>query len=494
MSKILDPKWRFAMCIRAVTLATLVSALAAGEEVKGRGTSIDDGPKFNVQLLNGALRRPPAGRSIVMTKKNGKRYRCHLPSTSTSGAAEETSGTPPSTPPLTSYLQQLKNTCFYRLEGWWTYEFCYRQSFRQYHQENGKDKAENKITQDYTLGEWWVAKKGDEDGEDSEDAAAGRSITGGSSGGSGGAAGTATVAVEKLGEDPKTRKRFWSQLYGNGTHCDITGRPRETEVRVRCSGGEPSHIASVEEVSTCRYVVYFATPLLCKHPAFAAEENSKDDSHAIQCEPLGLDGVPLPAPKKSEGGLRVVSESVLTSSAGAVAATAAPAPAPAPDPKLRRYGLGTCLLHMRYNYRGIVIGYDTRCMQSEAWMRANAIDTLKHGRNQPFYHVLADSRDRPGAPVNYVAQELLDLDTPPEPLQHPLLEQYFASFDQPRGRFVPSSALREVYGEPLEVFDGSETATDALDEAGPDPSPGTDKDVGVPLDEDGKPLLINDPP
>ena len=118
------------MCIRAVTLATLVSALAAGEEVKGRGTSIDDGPKFNVQLLNGALRRPPAGRSIVMTKKNGKRYRCHLPSTSTSGAAEETSGTPPSTPPLTSYLQQLKNTCFYRLEGWWTYEFCYRQSFR----------------------------------------------------------------------------------------------------------------------------------------------------------------------------------------------------------------------------------------------------------------------------------------------------------------------------------------------------------------------------
>jgi hypothetical protein len=98
------------MCIRAVTLATLVSALAAGEEVKGRGTSIDDGPKFNVQLLNGALRRPPAGRSIVMTKKNGKRYRCHLPSTSTSGAAEETSGTPPSTPPLTSYLQQLKNT------------------------------------------------------------------------------------------------------------------------------------------------------------------------------------------------------------------------------------------------------------------------------------------------------------------------------------------------------------------------------------------------
>ena len=32
------------------------------------------------------------------------------------------------------------------------------------------------------------------------------------------------------------------------------------------------------------------------------------------------------------------------------------------------------------------------------------VDTLQHGRNQPFYHVLPDTRDRPGAQLTYVAQ------------------------------------------------------------------------------------------
>ena len=32
------------------------------------------------------------------------------------------------------------------------------------------------------------------------------------------------------------------------------------------------------------------------------------------------------------------------------------------------------------------------------------VDSLKHGRNQPFYHVLPDTRDRPGAQLTYVAQ------------------------------------------------------------------------------------------
>ena len=39
-------------------------------------------PQYNVQLMTGALRMAsPAPPSVVMTKKGGKKYRCHLPST-----------------------------------------------------------------------------------------------------------------------------------------------------------------------------------------------------------------------------------------------------------------------------------------------------------------------------------------------------------------------------------------------------------------------------
>ena len=51
----------------------------------------------------------------------------------------------------------------------------------------------------------------------------------------------------------------------------------------------------------------------------------------------------------------------------------------------------------RFNYRGVVVGYDPTCQQSESWMRTMGVDWLKHGRHQPFYHVLPDTRDRPGA-------------------------------------------------------------------------------------------------
>lgn len=69
-------------------------------------------------------------------------------------------------------------------------------------------------------------------------------------------------------------------------------------------------------------------------------------------------------------------------------------------------------------------------------MASMHIDKLKHGREQPFYHVLPDTRDRPGASTAYVAHELLLLDTPPEPLQHPLTSSLFDRFDAASGRYL----------------------------------------------------------
>ena len=40
------------------------------------------------------------------------------------------------------YLAGLAGTCFYRVEGWWTYEFCYEKHLKQFHQENNVNTAE----------------------------------------------------------------------------------------------------------------------------------------------------------------------------------------------------------------------------------------------------------------------------------------------------------------------------------------------------------------
>ena len=83
------------------------------------------------------------------------------------------------------------------------------------------------------------------------------------------------------------------------------------------------------------------------------------------------------------------------------------------------------------------------------------VDALTHGRNQPFYHVLPDTRDRPGAQLTYVAQENIMPDFPSEPLQHPMVAEMFGSFDAAAGRHVPSDGLRSQYPLPT---DGTEEA------------------------------------
>ena len=79
--------------------------------------------------------------------------------------------------------------------------------------------------------------------------------------------------------------RFHSQLFANGTVCELTGAARSAEVRFVCAtegmqgigdGGEPvllsNYIESVKEPATCTYVLTFATPLLCESPTFRQEE------------------------------------------------------------------------------------------------------------------------------------------------------------------------------------------------------------------------------
>ena len=110
-----------------------------------------------------------------------------------------------------------------------------------------------------------------------------------------------------------------------------------------------------------------------------------------------------------------------------------------------RVRLGAGLVHHKYSYRGVIVGYHPRCEQSEAWIRQMDVDSLKYGREQPFYHVLPDTRDRPGAQVTYVAQENIMPDFPSEPLQHPMVAEMFGSVDAAAGRREPSDGLRSQY-------------------------------------------------
>eukprot|EP00899_Mesostigma_viride_P025009 jgi/Mesvir1/5693/Mv15708-RA.1 len=142
-------------------------------------------------------------------------------------------------------LAPLEGACFFRVDGWWTYEFCFKKAVRQFHQEK------DAISAQYVLGEY--------DRATSERHHAAHGLT---------------SAAEA------TDERYFSHIFTNGTKCDLTSLPRETEVRFVCSHEQMNLVTSVKEPASCRYVLSFHTPLLCKHEEFRTQ---KEQVHEIRC-------------------------------------------------------------------------------------------------------------------------------------------------------------------------------------------------------------------
>ena len=117
------------------------------------------------------------------------------------------------------------------------------------------------------------------------------------------------------------------------------------------------------------------------------------------------------------------------------------------------FGLGDVMEHAKYGYRGVVVGFDDVCMQTDEWIEAMGVDRLADGRQQPFYHVLVDERDRKGDVITYVAQENVrrpaDAGKPrlSEPVRHRLVSSLLQpdSFDREQGRYEPLPQLRAIY-------------------------------------------------
>jgi hemimethylated DNA binding protein len=107
------------------------------------------------------------------------------------------------------------------------------------------------------------------------------------------------------------------------------------------------------------------------------------------------------------------------------------------------YEVGQVIRHKKYNYRGVISGYDHRpILDVSKW---DGVQGLKLGQEQPFYRVVPDQRDTeeflgPGShrPYFYVAQENIELLHDPVEMvsiSHRNIGQYFLGWDHERSRF-----------------------------------------------------------
>lgn len=143
-------------------------------------------------------------------------------------------------PTAADLLAPLKGTCDSLATGWWTYKYCFQEGITQFHKEKvsvkpsdpeAEPRAETVVTAEFDLGHL---------------------------GASGSEAQLQVVVV-----DNSWQESYVSQVFTDGTSCDLTGELRRTEVRHFCDPNEASKLRSVEETSSCQYRAVVHTRALC---------------------------------------------------------------------------------------------------------------------------------------------------------------------------------------------------------------------------------------
>ena len=90
--------------------------------------------------------------------------------------------------------------------------------------------------------------------------------------------------------------------------------------------------------------------------------------------------------------------------------------------KKAKFSIGEIVKHKHFNFRGVIYDVDFEFNNSEEWYQSIPKD-VRPRKNQPFYHLLAESNEV--TYEAYVSEQNLLIDDSNEPVKHPLIEEIF---------------------------------------------------------------------
>ena len=87
-----------------------------------------------------------------------------------------------------------------------------------------------------------------------------------------------------------------------------------------------------------------------------------------------------------------------------------------------KFSIGTIVKHKHFDFRGVIYDVDFEFNNSEEWYQSIPKD-VRPRKDQPFYHLLAESNDI--TYEAYVSEQNLLMDKSKQPVKHPLINEIF---------------------------------------------------------------------
>ncbi len=98
-----------------------------------------------------------------------------------------------------------------------------------------------------------------------------------------------------------------------------------------------------------------------------------------------------------------------------------------------KFSVGDIIHHQLFNYRGVIVDVDREFQATEEWY--DQVAKSRPPKNKPWYHVLVHESTH----STYVAEQNLEPDECLEPINHPVLKQFFSKFD--KGRYIRNDPI-----------------------------------------------------
>ncbi|XP_031551876.1 F-box only protein 21-like [Actinia tenebrosa] len=113
-----------------------------------------------------------------------------------------------------------------------------------------------------------------------------------------------------------------------------------------------------------------------------------------------------------------------------------------PRPSNVKFRVGQVIRHKKWNYRGVIIGWDEKLNAPDYWRASNHPADKPHWQTMPNYAILVDIRDRAEPQVTYIPEENIEIISNTK-IIHDEVDDYFLEFDG--AQYLLRPWLRKVY-------------------------------------------------
>ena len=88
-----------------------------------------------------------------------------------------------------------------------------------------------------------------------------------------------------------------------------------------------------------------------------------------------------------------------------------------------KFSIGDIVKHKHFDFRGVIYDVDFEFNNSEEWYQSIP-KNVRPRKDQPFYHLLAESNEV--TYEAYVSEQNLLIDHSTEPVEHPMINEIFS--------------------------------------------------------------------